>query len=56
VISYLDSPLTLDPQTKLVSFLLKDDMRYAPLVVKIDPDDEIYEITERNNTLEFPAR
>jgi len=55
VISYLDSPLTLDPQTKLVSFLVKEELRGGPLVVTIDPDDEIYEITERNNVLELAA-
>jgi len=55
VISYLDSPLTLDPQTKLVSFLVEEELRDTSLVVTIDPDDEIYEITERNNLLELPA-
>jgi subtilase family serine protease len=55
VISYLDSPLSLDPQTKLVSFLVERELREQTLLVAIDPDDGIYEITERNNTFEFAA-
>jgi len=55
VISYLDSPLTLDPQTKLVSFVVEPELREAALFVAVDPDDEIHEITERNNTLELAA-
>ena len=51
MVSYLESPLTLDPQTKLVSFLVEPEQRNKKLTVAIDPDDEIYEITERNNTL-----
>jgi len=56
VISHLNAPLSLDPQTRLVSFLIEPELREHMLLVAIDPDDEIYEITERNNVLEFAAR
>ncbi len=55
MVSYLESPLTLDPQTKLVSFLVEPEQRNKKLTVAIDPDDEIYEITERNNTFRLEA-
>ena len=55
VISHLNAPLSLDPQTKVVSFVIEPDLREHMLLVAIDPDDEIYEITERNNVLEFAA-
>ncbi len=51
LISHLGAPLLLDPQTKLLSFPVGPDMRMRALVVVVDPDDEIYEITERNNRI-----
>jgi len=56
VISYLNAPLNLDPQTKLVSFLVDPDMRTSDLLVEIDPDDETWEITERNNCFLLAAQ
>jgi len=56
IISYLNAPVSLDPQTKLVSFLVTQDLRSLDLLIEIDPDDEIREITERNNDFLVTSR
>ncbi len=53
VISFLNAPLSLDPQTRLLAFPVDPALRDSPLLFSIDPDDEIPEITERNNSLQL---